>query len=282
MGQKTDSTAVEKGNGNGGGTSSNGQPNAQNRDAPKQDVDGISKKKLRKTELERLIAGETAELEKGKGKSKEEREKMKKAFELLEAWEKELGEVSQEIEKAVGDRSVGSPATGLDTVSSNGNEKTETHKQAPAADSAGGNGVAKNADPKAPVKKDDIGVESKPEASSANQTAQVDETTGGLTKMFEEFKKQMEVSLEGTVTSVKNLLKEHQDSVEKKIQGVEKSAQDAKAHVEKATKIGGLSNSVVVDFDNESERSRDKVNKDDGDEWTKHTDTFGSLKQTGK
>ncbi|GAB1376881.1 hypothetical protein MASR1M48_17330 [Lactococcus petauri] len=268
---------VEKGKttkGSANGVSQNGDQGADNRRGDTMTVDGVSKKKfgMKKSIL-------TEALEKAKAKMNEAKkggfpkDAMKKA-ELDEAIE-EVAIIEEELElleKAVGDRSEGAPATGLDTVSGNGDAASA------GQDNNGGTGDTSGAVAKSDaVKKDVAGIETPDISSAQNQNVKHDVTLEGqVGGIVEQFKKTMEVSLEGVVGTMTNLLK----GVEEKVSKLEEKVNKSETVVKSALSMGGLSNSLDADFEESAEvkKRREEVSKSEKDVWGGSTDGFGSLK----
>lgn len=276
----------KKGSMAGGGFSSNGVPEAKNRKGDQIDVDGVSKKKLRKAELEKLIKNENLEMEtvlKGGISSKESRDLMKNGMALVEGWEVEL----VEIEKAVGDRTEEAPSTGINTVAEGVTD--ETQPQTAAFNEVAGvakaetviektetetEAVEESAPAGEPVEKA-IGDAPKPTPSvAAKHNVSLDGEA--ISGMVEKFKKTMEVALDGKLGSMKDLLKTEMEAViDEKLSGIQKD-------VSAVTKMAGVSNGVDIDFDNEAEQNRDKIVKEDDALWASELDGFGSLSSKTK
>lgn len=280
MSKKTEAAQasdVEKGKtakGSANGVSQNGDQGADNRRGDNTSVNGISKKKygMKKSLL-------TEELEKAKKKMDEAKkggwykDKMKKAeFDAILDEVAVLEEELEELEKAVGDRSDGAPATGEDTVAKNGEAATAGQANDGATGDTSG-AVAKGDN----VQKDVAGVETPTMASAQDMNNKHDVSLeGNVGGIVEQFKKTMEVSLQGVVGQMTDLIK----GVEAKVSTLEEKVNKSEKVVKSAMSLGGLSNSIDADFEETEEvkKRKEELNKSEKDVWGKSTDGFGSLK----
>lgn len=267
-----------------GGVSQNGEPAAQNRQGDQTNVAGISKKKnamKKKMTAEALEKAKSklAELEKaGAHKDALKKAEFDEAFEEVSMLTEELAE----LEKAVGDRSEGAPSTNLDVTSSNGDAATAGQTNNGATGDTSG-AVAKNADG-TPVAKDVAGTEDPTKASAQNQNVKHDVSLAGqIGPIVEEFKKVMEVTLDGKIGGMTDLIK----GLETKVSGLEAKVAKSEQVADKVTKamhMGGLSNSLDSDFEEseDTKKKRDEVNKSETDVWKTATDSFGGLSNKTK
>ncbi|MEE8150630.1 MAG: hypothetical protein V3T43_02800 [Nitrosomonadaceae bacterium] len=303
MGTATATTTEVSKAGKDGGTSSNGQPEGKNRKAPNTKVKGISKQV---TMLKSAIAKATADVE---GLMATDfvgnQDKITKANENIEALETQL----EEVEKAVGDRTDGAPATGEDTVVKNGDEAAlgETHQDLATATDTGDvsgavakkkdedkDGKGKKGEPfggkkappfvkkegeeeEVPVVKDTVGLETPTVESSQDVTggvASVNEETGALNmQSFTSFMNKFEVSLDGKIKAQSDLIKEQGEKIEK----LEKGSKAGTKRVDSLTKMAGLSNAQDLDFTVDTEE-KVATQKSDDSEWSQVTSGNGSFK----
>lgn len=300
----SDGSTSEVAKANDGGTSSNGQPDGKNRKAPATDVKGISKKKGMAKMLTSAIAKATAEVE---GLMAEDfvgnQDKIAKANTNIDALEAQL----VEVEKAVGDRTEDATATGEDTVAKNGDESQlgDTQPAGETGDTSGAVAKKKGEDDegdgkgkpfggkKAPpfvkkegetevegegdgnteVVKDTVGTKTPDEASSQDMTggvANVNEQSGALNmKSFEGFMKTFQVSLDGKISAMSDLIKDQGKEIETLKKGHKK--------VDSLTKMAGLSNAQDLDFTVNEEQAT--VQKSEDSEWSQVTSGNGSIKK---
>lgn len=300
---------VEKA-GKDGGVSSNGQPDGKNRKSPDTKVKGVSKNGMQKM-LESAIVKTTEEIE---GLMAEDftgnADKIAKAEKNMEA-------LQTELEKAVGDRTEGSPTTGEDTVTKNGNDANtkETHDDSETADNTGdtSGAVAKKkgdeeedgkgkpfGGKKAPPfkKKDDKEVKKEDEASeSENKDGVEKNTTVGSTNPDTSSAQDVagkvgnvnEKNGNLTLGAFEKFMQTFKVSLDGKIsaqsdliknQG-EKIERLERGHrkVDSLTKMAGLSNAQDLDFTISEEKVATQKSEDT--EWSQATSGNGSLKING-
>lgn len=289
---KNEATAVDKAMGSKeAGVSANKVPDAQNRKGDNVDVAGVSgKAKMKKSFFE-------DKLEKAKKKVKEMEDKM--TSKNKDEMSKSLDEVFEEIEwieseisaieKAVGDRTEGAPATGEDTVSKNGEEATDGEENsAETGDTSGAvakeDGQAETETPSTEVVKDDVGMVTPDTASAQDMNNKHDVSLDGkVGGIVEQFKKTMEVSLEGSLKGVTDLIKgiqEKVDGLEAKVNKTEETVTKSSENFSTVTKMHGLSNAFDSDYEESEEVKKNKADlkKSEDELWASGTDSLGSLK----
>lgn len=235
-----------------GGVSQEPQPPANNRPSGGPDkVEGVTMangKKMTKAEA-------IAEIEKKKQSQAEWAAEQKKKEEAMKKEAIELAELEQAIAKAGAEAT-----TGRDGIASNGAEGTvaPTHGSSVQKD-----GVA------------DVGA-ANPAATPSQALRQDVSLEGSIGPVVESFKKHFDVSLNGILGTMTDLLKAQKLEVEKMINDKVGTIQ---GQVTTLRKSSGLSNSGDLDFDTESEKKRDEVAKGDDKEWGNVLDGFGSFRR---
>lgn len=250
--------------------SANGPQDGKNRPSGQDPaVEGIGKKAkkagLAKEDVELLLAGKKSSMAQ---MTEQQDDAKKKKKEILA---KEVAEL-EEVLKAWGDGSAEAPASGRDQVSSNAPDGTtaQAHPSAAAAEATGVN--------KSKVTKDALGEigATNPEVIPAvtAKVGGVDESDGGISKQFESFKKLIEVGLDGALGPVKELLKQQADAIAE----LKKKVDQTEGTVASVTKMAGLSNADIHDWDNAHETRRGEVQKTEEHEWSGAIDAFGGLR----